>query len=50
MSITGGFGFTFDSGFLRRWYMGRDGIRRWVDNDAPVEPSQPSKKDTTHGE
>lgn len=37
--ITGGFGFTFDveRGTLRRWYMGRDGVKRWADTGEPIE-------------
>ena len=40
MAITGGFGVTIDtkSGMSRRWVMGRDGIKRWVDTGAPIEP------------
>ncbi len=39
MAITGGFGFEFDilSGASRRWYMGRDGVRRFVHNDQPCD-------------
>jgi hypothetical protein len=37
--ITGGFGYQLDiaTGNLRRWYMKTDGIKRWVDNDQPVD-------------
>ena len=37
--ITGGFGITIDipTGTARQWYCGRDGIKRWADNDQPVE-------------
>jgi hypothetical protein len=36
-----GFGTTFDlqTGAARSWYVGADGIKRWADNDQPVEPS-----------
>ena len=39
MGITGGFGFTVDikTGRTRRWYYDRkDKIKRWADNDEPV--------------
>ena len=43
--ITGGFGTTIDltTGTPRQWYIGRDGIKRWADNDQPTgtEPSPP---------
>ena len=39
MAITGGFGMTvLASGFVRRWFIDRAGIRRWVDNNAPCDP------------
>jgi hypothetical protein len=36
-----GFGITYDlqTGKARHWYMGSDGIKRWLDNDQPVEKS-----------
>lgn len=39
MAITGGFGTTMDleRGTMRRWVMGRDGVKRWADNGEPVE-------------
>ena len=39
MAITGGFGVTFDleNGSMRRWVLGRDGVKRWLDTDEPVE-------------
>lgn len=39
MGITGGFGTTIDleSGTSRQWVMGRDGVKRWVDNGHAVE-------------
>ena len=39
MPITGGFGTTYDTrtGVSRAWYLGRDGVMRWADNDKPVE-------------
>lgn len=39
MSITGGFGMTMDleRGTMRRWVMGRDGVKRWADNGEPCE-------------
>ncbi|MEQ1560391.1 MAG: hypothetical protein ABL933_15830 [Methyloglobulus sp.] len=37
--IKGGFGFTLDikTGTTRRWVIGKDGIKRWFDNNEPVE-------------
>ena len=37
--ITGGFGFEFDlrTGLVRLFYMGRDGVQRWADNDQPID-------------
>lgn len=34
-----GFGFTADlkSGRTRHWYIDKDGIKRWLDNDKAVE-------------
>lgn len=34
-----GFGVTFDleTGRSRMWYVGADGVKRWADDDAPVE-------------
>ena len=39
MAITGGFGSTLDleSGVTRRWVIGRDGVKRWLDTNEPVE-------------
>lgn len=39
MPITGGFGFEIDlqTGMTRRWYIDRQGIKRWADNDQPVD-------------
>lgn len=36
--ITGGFGWELDiaSGHVRRWYIDREGAKRWVDNDEIV--------------
>lgn len=33
-----GFGMQLDieSGTMRRWFVGADGIKRWADNDTPV--------------
>ena len=33
-----GFGFTLDleTGRMRQWYCGADGVKRWADNDKPV--------------
>lgn len=46
MSITGGFGVTMDleRGTLRRWVLGRDGIKRWADDGKPVEPALPQTR------
>lgn len=40
MAITGGFGSTLDleSGVTRRWVIGRDGVKRWLDTNEPIEP------------
>ncbi len=40
--ITGGFGYQLDieSGQTRRWYMQRDGIKRWFDNGQPVKQKE----------
>lgn len=37
--ITGGFGITLDlrTGIPRRWYMRGDGVKRWADNDEPLD-------------
>lgn len=39
MAITGGFGKTFDleRGTVRAWAMGRDGVKRWMDNGHPCQ-------------
>jgi len=44
MPITGGFGTTYDTrtGQARAWYMRSDGVKRWDDNDEPVEQSEPT--------
>ena len=41
MTITRSFGFEITAGGTARyWYTGKDGIRRWSDNDKPVTPDQ----------
>lgn len=52
MAITGGFGTTMDleRGTMRQWYMGRDGVKRWADTDAPVEDWPESAMGATGGE
>ena len=42
MAITGGFGIEIDlgTGQRRQWTMGRDGVKRWADTNAPTEPSE----------
>lgn len=37
--ITGGFGIVIDTetGRARHWYIDRDGVKRWVVDDEPVE-------------
>lgn len=42
MSITGGFGMSVDvqTGAVRRWVMGRDGVRRWADTGDPCDADQ----------
>lgn len=44
--ITGGFGVTFDlrTGTQRRWVIGRDGVKRWSDNDMPVNNTVAKKE------
>lgn len=39
MAITGGFGMMMDlqRGTVRRWVLGRDGVKRWADTLEPVE-------------
>jgi hypothetical protein len=40
MTITGGFGFILDikTGKMRQWYYdSRNKIKRWLDNDEPVD-------------
>ncbi len=41
-----GFGFTFDVATqrVRNWYMGRDGVQRWADDDTPVERDAKARK------
>lgn len=41
--ITGGFGTTLDleRGTMRQWVMGRDGVKRWADNNRPVDEQTP---------
>ena len=43
MPITGGFGTTYDlrTGRARAWYTRRDGVKRWADNDQPVDTAEP---------
>lgn len=38
MAITGGFGIEFDlsTGRHKQWVMGRDGVKRWADTNAPA--------------
>lgn len=31
-----GFGFTVAAGTMRHWYVGKDGVKRWVHNDMPT--------------
>lgn len=44
MAITGGFGTTYDlkRGTMRSWIMGRDGVKRWADSNAPCELPAPA--------
>lgn len=37
MNALRGFGFVAVNGVARYWYVDRDGVKRWVDNDKPVE-------------
>lgn len=43
MGITGGFGTMIDleRGTSRQWVMGRDGVKRWADNDQPCAGPAP---------
>ncbi len=34
--ILRGFGFVFEGGAVRNWYQGKDGVKRWANNDEPV--------------
>jgi hypothetical protein len=53
MAITGGFGVMMDlsrGGAMRRWVMGRDGVKRWLDSGEPCKTEEPrdgSPPDTT---
>ena len=41
-----GFGIVFEAGRApRRWWAGEDGIRRWADNDQPVDIPMPDAPD-----
>jgi len=44
-----GFGFLLDiqSGQIRRWYVPADGIKRWADNDQPVDETKPLQDSET---
>ena len=46
-----GFGFIFDveTGRMRSWYAAADGVRCWVDNHQPVDPTpqQTDEKEST---
>ena len=50
MAITGGFGMTMDikRGTMRKWYMRRGDVKRWLDTDEPVEQVQ--KESVPHGQ
>lgn len=43
MAITRGFGMTLDieRGLMRQWVVGRDGVKRWADNNRPVDEQAP---------
>jgi hypothetical protein len=43
MAITRGFGMTLDieRGLMRQWVIGRDGVKRWADNNRPVDEQAP---------
>lgn len=44
MAITGGFGVMMDlsrGGAMRRWVMGRDGVKRWLDSGEPCKTEEP---------
>ena len=48
MAIKGGFGMMMDinrGGAMRRWVMGRDGVKRWLDSGEPCEPTKPYNPD-----
>jgi hypothetical protein len=35
--IVRGFGWTYQNGYCRWWYIDKEGIKRWSDNDKAVE-------------
>ncbi len=37
MSGLRGFGFVFENGRCRNWYVGADGVKRWVAGNQPVD-------------
>ena len=41
-----GFGFTFDvqTGRTRNWYIDPEGVKRWADDDSPVEPERAGRE------
>ena len=41
--ILRGFGFVFGGGRTRNWYVGADGVRRWADNDQPMDTAMPDR-------
>lgn len=42
MSALRGFGFTHENGVIRHWYIGSDGVKRWVVGDKPVDEVSPA--------
>lgn len=53
MSVTGGFGmqFDFETGRMRSWYIDRrDGIKRWAENDLPVEKDRRTQQEASSDE
>lgn len=47
--ILRGFGMVFGAGGVRNWYVGADGIRRWADNDQPVDTPTPEAPEPLDG-
>ncbi len=43
--------FDFETGRMRSWYIDRrDGIKRWAENDLPVEKERPAQQEASGDE